>query len=256
MIRAPNTCQCIPVHIFFVSCSGVSDDHITTVSILSTCNYGNNCRGFSLAMSWCQNATTTGLPNLRFTTNQLNIINASTSDNGVYQCCSVAACCSAGDDDILDSTLNITVFSESVKVARALAVFCVQSSLVICCACLRSLCMLRDVFATDTCMSWYVSTKGIDPFQASPLPLLQSLNCCSMRSCVLVQSFAVFIYHREAVKVVNFFRFYTAVLTTIVHNINILAVSFHLQYQHILCGNGQWKNILTHFGKYFTISLI
>ena len=135
MIREQNTCQCIPVRIFFVSCSGASVDHITTVSILSTCNYGNNCRGFSRAESWCQNAMTTGLPNPRSETNQLSITNAGTSDNGVYQCCSVAACCSAGGDSILDSTLNITVFSESVKVARALAVFRVQSSLVICCAC-------------------------------------------------------------------------------------------------------------------------
>ena len=124
VIRAQNACQCILVHIFFVSCSGASVDHITTVSILSGCDYGNNCRGFSRAMSWCQNAMTAGLPNPR-STNQLNITNAGTSDNGVYQCCSVPACCSAGPADILDSTLNITVFSESVKVAIALAVFCV-----------------------------------------------------------------------------------------------------------------------------------
>ena len=119
VIRAQNTCQCIPVRIFFVSCSGASVDHITTVSILSGCDYGNNCRGFSRAMSWCQNAMT-----LR-STNQLNIINAGTSDNGVYRCCSIAQCCSAVGDSILDSTLNITVFSESVIVAIALAVFCV-----------------------------------------------------------------------------------------------------------------------------------
>ena len=124
LIREQNTCQCIPVRIFFVSCSGASVDDITTVSILSGCDYGNNCRGFSRAMSWCQNAMTTGLSKLR-STNQLNITDVGASHNGVYQCCSVEQCCSAGGDDILGSTLNITVFSESAKVARALAVFCV-----------------------------------------------------------------------------------------------------------------------------------
>lgn len=133
-------------------------------------------------MVWCQN---TQLPVIRFNTPQLNITNATTTDNGMYHCCKVQECCSG--DSVL-STLNVTVYGEPARVARIIAVTCVWASAVIFCT------YVPDEFHegmsslhTFAGISWFACLPFKETYSswAFSSAFLQTLNYCNTDSVCL-----------------------------------------------------------------------